>query len=336
VSAPALRVGIVGCGRIGRKRALALGPDRLVASHDASSAAAEALAADAGGRAVDDLDALLAERPDVVIVATTHDALADVACAALEAGAHVLVEKPGGRTLAEVEQIAAAAARSDRLVKVGFNHRFHPGIAAAVAEAASGTHGPIMFVRARYGHGGRVGYEREWRADPAVSGGGELLDQGMHVLDLVHWLLGALPLHSALLRTSFWPMEVEDNAVVTLADPAGPAEPWATMHVSWSEWKNEFALEIYCRTAKLAVTGLGGSYGTETLRRFVMRPEMGPPDLDETVFAAADGSWAAEWRHLRDAVARGAGPLLGDLESARWCHTILAAAYADRTPATVR
>jgi predicted dehydrogenase len=330
-----LRVGIVGCGLIGRKRAAALGEDRLVACHDRVPERAEALAADVGALAAPSLDALLDADPDVVIVAATHDALADVACHALAAGAHVLVEKPAGRTPAEVERIADAAERADRLVKVGFNHRFHPGIAGAIEEAASGRHGPVMFLRARYGHGGRLGYEREWRADPAISGGGELLDQGMHVLDLIHWLLGPLPLHSALLRTSFWPMEVEDNAVVTLADAADPGAPWATLHASWSEWKNEFALEIYCRTAKLAVHGLGGSYGPETFRRYTMRPEMGPPDLEEVVFAAEDGSWAGEWRHFRAAVRGGSGPLLGDLESARWCHAILAAAYAGDARASV-
>ncbi len=78
-------------------------------------------------------------------------------------------------------------------------------------------------MRARYGHGGRPGYEREWRADPKRSGGGELIDQGMHLLDLSHWLLGPLPLHSALLRTSFWDMPVEDNAVLDARRAPRPA-----------------------------------------------------------------------------------------------------------------
>ena len=122
---------------------------------------------------------------------------------------------PRGSARAQVEARRARppSARAG-CVKVGFNHRFHPGIARAVAEARSGAHGEILHLRARYGHGGRLGYEREWRADPARSGGGELIDQGMHLLDLSHWLLGPLPLHSALLRTAFWDMPVEDNAVV--------------------------------------------------------------------------------------------------------------------------
>jgi predicted dehydrogenase len=234
---------------------------------------------------VPDLDAVLEHRPDVVVVATTHDALAGAACRALEGGAHVLVEKPAGRTVEDVDRIAAAAAAAGRRVKVGFNHRFHPGIMRAITEVRDGLHGEPMYLRARYGHGGRLGYDREWRAVPEVSGGGELLDQGMHLLDLSHWLLGPLPLHSALLRTSYWDMPVEDNAVLTLADPGG-AGPFSTFHVSWSEWKNEFALDVYTRTAKLAVSGLAGSYGPQALRIWRMRPEMGPPELEEVAYPA--------------------------------------------------
>ena len=85
-----------------------------------------------------------------------------------------------------------------------------------------------MHLRARYGHGGRLGYEREWRADPARSGGGELIDQGMHLLDLSHWLAGPLPLHSALLRTHFWDTPVEDNAALILGEADSRTAPWAT------------------------------------------------------------------------------------------------------------
>jgi len=312
----ALRVGIVGCGLMGRKRALALGEDRAVAVCDVDPTRSAALAADVGAQAVAGLAEVLAARPDVVIVSTSHDSLSDTACAALAAGAHVLVEKPAGRTAAEVARIVRARDGAGRLVKVGFNHRFHPGIHRAISEVRAGLHGAPMYMRARYGHGGRPGYDREWRALPEVSGGGELLDQGMHLLDLSHWLFGSLPVHSAFLSTSFWDMPVEDNAVMVLGDPSG-ATPWTTFHVSWSEWKNEFALEIYTRTTKLALSGMAGSYGPQTLRIWSMRPEMGPPDLEEIAYPAGDPSWEAEWAHFRAAV-RGEAPpgLLGDLDSA--------------------
>ncbi len=313
-----LRVGIVGCGLMGRKRALALGADRPVAVCDADPDRATVLAADIGAEAVADVDAVLAARPDVVIVSTSHDSLADAACAALEAGAHVLVEKPAGRTAAEVARIADARDRAGRLVKVGFNHRFHPGIHRAISEVREGLHGEPMYMRARYGHGGRPGYDREWRAIPEVSGGGELLDQGMHLLDLSHWLFGPLPMHSSFLRTSFWDMPVEDNAVIVLGEPSGTS-PWTTFHVSWSEWKNEFALEIYTRHTKLAISGMAGSYGPQALRIWRMRPEMGPPDLEEITYPAEDPSWVAEWSHFRAALLGETAPdLLGDLDSARY------------------
>ena len=258
-----LQVGLAGCGVMGRRRAAALGEDRLAACYDVNADAAAALAQETGATVCSSFDELLEERPDAVLVATSHDALAELAAKALAGGAHVLVEKPGARNAEELGAVAEAAASSGRLLHVGFNHRFHPGIARAVEEALSGDHGEIMYVRGRYGHGGRLGYEDEWRAQPELSGGGELMDQGMHLLDLSHWLLGPLPLHSALLRTNFWSVAVEDNAVLVLGETGETQAPWSTLHVSWTEWKNDFALEIYCRRAKLQVTGLWGSYGPQ-------------------------------------------------------------------------
>jgi predicted dehydrogenase len=103
------------------------------------------------------------------ITATTNEALADIGCAALDAGKHLLLEKPAGRNVPEIDRLIAAAARSRRLARVGFNHRYHPALQQARAVIAAGDVGELMFVRGRYGHGGRPGYDREWRADPARS-----------------------------------------------------------------------------------------------------------------------------------------------------------------------
>jgi len=329
VSDVPVRVGIVGCGLIGRKRAAALDGDELVACCDVDDEAARALAAEHGGVAVADVDALLATDPDVVVVAVPHDRLAGLAVRALEGGAHVLVEKPAGIGTADVDRVAAAALAAGRRVKVGFNHRFHPALERLLAEVSSGRFGEVMFARARYGHGGRLGYDREWRMDRSTSGGGELIDQGMHLLDLFHALLGPLPWASALLRTQYWDADVEDNAVVVLGEPASRTAPWATFHVTWTEWKNLFSLEVTCRTGKLTVDGLAGSYGPQLLRIFSMKPELGPPDAEEIAFEAQDVSWLREWRHLRAALAAGDDrPLAGDLESARYAWACVEASYA--------
>jgi predicted dehydrogenase len=320
--APArLRVAIVGAGLIGTKRAGVLGQDELVGVYDVDDAAARRLAQSFETAAAGSLDELWALTPDVVIVAVPHHLLAENAIAALGAGAHVLVEKPAGIGVRQIDAIAEAAASAGRLVKVGFNHRFHPAIARAVTEARSGRFGEVMFARARYGHGGRLGYEKEWRMRPELSGGGELIDQGMHLLDIFYWVLGPLPLHSALLRTQYWTPAVEDNAVVVLGEQGYGDRPWGMFHVTWTEWKNMFSLEIYCRTGKLQVEGLQGSYGSPRLHIYAMRPELGPPDAETIEFGAEDRSWELEWQHLRDAVVAGdftAAELLGDLASARY------------------
>jgi predicted dehydrogenase len=326
----ALRVAIVGCGLIGAKRAGALrAQDELIACYDIDGEAARAFAALHACRACASLEELLELGPQVVIVATVHCHLAQLSERALLAGAHVLVEKPAGISSAEIDRLIACERRTGLAVKVGFNHRFHPALARVAAELSSESHGEFMHLRARYGHGGRRGYEREWRADPVRCGGGELVDQGMHLLDLTHWLAGPLPLHAALLRTQFWGIPVEDNAALILGVGGTRSGPWAMLHVSWTEWKNLFSLEVYCRTAKLQVDGLAGSYGPQRLRIYRMGPELGPPLLEEHLYPEEDVSWRGEWKHFATRLTAADGqPLCGDLRDARYAWKQIEAAYA--------
>ena len=233
--------------------------------------ARQTLSEPAVGRAV---DALLAREPDVVVVATTHDQLAENAIAALEAARTCWSRSRRGSARRRRGRARGRRAARGRLVKVGFNHRFHPGSRARSRRRAPARHGEILHLRARYGHGGRLGYEREWRADPARSGGGELIDQGMHLLDLSHWLLGPLPLHSALLRTALLGHAGRGQR----GRPArrAPRGPWATLHVTWTEWKNLFSLEIDCRTASCRSTASCAPTAPQRLTRYLMKPELGP------------------------------------------------------------
>jgi predicted dehydrogenase len=329
-----LSVAVVGCGLIGAKRAAALDPgDRLVGCYDVDASTAASFAECHDTQTCASLEHLLETAPDVVIVAAVHDQLAALAAAGMHAGAHVLVEKPGGVSTAQIDQLIACQRDTGRLVKVGFNHRFHPGIARAAEEVHSGRHGELMHVRARYGHGGRLGYEREWRAQPERSGGGELIDQGMHLLDLTHWIAGPLALHCALLRTHFWDAPVEDNAALMLGAAESRTEPWAMLHVSWTEWKNLFSLEIYCRTAKIQVDGLVRSYGAQRLRLYKMGPELGPPELEQVDYPDEDGSWEREWASFKAAIATSDARLVnGDLHDARYAWEQIESAYAKSGP----
>ncbi|MCX7848390.1 MAG: Gfo/Idh/MocA family oxidoreductase [bacterium] len=325
-----MNVAIIGCGLIGGKRAAHLGDDdRLVAVCDVNETAMVRVAGGRGCVCTTDWRAVVA-RGDVeaVIVATPHDLLAPITLAAIQAGKHVLVEKPAARRAAELAPVCAAwRAHAGRLVvKVGFNHRFHPAMQKARELIDRGVLGPLMFLRGRYGHGGRLGYEKEWRAQPDRSGGGELLDQGTHLIDLSRWYLGELRVVTGLMRTYFWQMPVEDNAFLLLETAGGQI---AQLHVSWTEWKNLFSLEIYGRDGKLHIEGLGGSYGVERLAHYAMGPEMGPPTTTIYEYPGADVSWQREYANFKAAVMGAAEPL-GTLEDAYHVLCLVDAIYQRR------
>ena len=298
------RVALVGAGRAGSHRAAAVAVDeasRLVAVCDVDETSARRLAAEHGALAHGDWRALAADDGiDLVVVSTPHHLLAEISVAALEAGRHVLCEKPLGRNAGEVEEVAAAAREHGRVLRAGYNHRFHPAVEGARRAAAEGSLGPLMFMRGRYGHGGRPGYDREWRSDATVSGGGELLDQGAHLVDLFLWILGCdFETVSAEAVTAFWDMPVEDNAFALMRTTAGQI---ASLHVSWTQWKNLFSLEVFGRDGYAVAEGLGGSYGEERLVLGRRSPEGGAPKERLRRFPGPDRSWSREWKAFVDAV----------------------------------
>ena len=312
-----MNVGIIGCGLIGGKRADALAGsgDRLVATFDLVADRAKALAAKHGAKPASSADELVAAS-DVVVVSATNDQLVPLTMLAVSAGKHAVVEKPAARSASELAPVVETARARGVTVKVGFNHRFHPAAQKARAILDEGAAGDVMFVRGRYGHGGRIGYEKEWRAVPEKSGGGELIDQGVHLIDLARWFVGAeFTDVFGRAETYFWNMPVDDNAFLTLGTSKRQV---AHLQVSCTEWKNMFSLEIYARHAKLHLEGLGGSYGVERLHHYQMRPEMGPPDTVVYEYPPFDKSWALEWADFKRAVTtrtRACGDALDALEA---------------------
>lgn len=272
--------------------------------------------------------ALATDGVELAVISTIHNALAPLTLLAIDAGCHVIVEKPGAAGLNALTEVAAAARNNDRIVRVGYNHRFHPAVEKATSIVAGGEYGAVMHIRARYGHGGRPGYESEWRARRDLSGGGELLDQGVHLIDLVRVVSGEVSLAFAELRTSFWNTDVEDNAFVALRAADGT---FAWLHASWTEWKNTFSFEIALERAKVELTGLGGSYGTERCTLHAMLPELGPPMTTIWEWARADESWA---RDTGDALGAIAGrPAIGaSLEDAVAVMRVVDEAYAGWRP----
>ncbi len=317
-----MRVGIVGCGLIGQKRARSLvgaqacslpgaaspAPLELRAACDLNLASAQALASTHPHcLATTHLAELLAVS-DLVVVSTANHALCGLALEAVQAGKHVLLEKPGALHSDGLEELQRAAADQNVCVRLGYNHRYHPALLKARELVDAQALGPLMFIRGRYGHGGRVGYESEWRANPRLSGGGELIDQGVHLIDLAQWFLGPFVQVEGAAETFFWDMPVDDNAFLHLSTASGTT---AWLHASCTEWKNLFSFEIYGRTGKLHVEGLGGSYGVERIAWHRMLPEMGPPETTMWEYPRGDHSWALELADFVEDIRLGRTPSPG-------------------------
>lgn len=302
-----LGVAIVGCGRIGTRRAdvAAASGDRVLLAVDTNEGSSHALAR-RHRCAVGSLDeALRRTDVDAIVVATVNSSLASITRAAVLARKHVLCEKPFANSVEEASMVADAVT-PQQVVKIGFNHRYHPAIALAHRLMSEGAIGDPISVRGAYGHGGREGYANEWRADRTLSGGGELIDQGVHLVDLSRWFLGELNVVAGVIGTWFWPVQVEDNAFALLATPDGRV---ASLHASWTQWRNLFRFEVIGRNGLLTVEGLGGSYGVERLT-LGSRERLGaPPSEREWTFDGPDDSWESEWSDFTSAIRTQQRPL---------------------------
>ncbi len=361
-----LRVAVVGCGLIGRRRAVVAreAGDRVVAVADVDAAKAGRLAAENGcAWATDWCEVVGREDVDVVVAATPNKVLAPVTIAAAGAGKHVLCEKPLGRNSGEARDMVHAAERAGVVLKTGFNHRHHPAVWRAKELCSQGAIGPLKYIRAVYGHGGRPGYDKEWRADADLAGGGELLDQGVHIVDLCRWFLGEFREVSGFTGTYFWdlaafgnaagpdacgdprtrpqvpgaasagPRRLEDNAFAIMRTHDGCI---AQLHTSWTQWKNRFSFEVFGVAGYLRIEGLGGSYGTESLTLGRRRPESGPPVQETFEFPGPDQSWNAEWKELTAAVREHRRPLADGREGLAAMRLIAAIYESARTGCAVR
>ena len=292
-------IAIIGCGLIGKKRMMNLDRSRVRIVCDIHLPRAEELARLAPTcRATASFEeAIHSPEINTVMIATSNNSLASLTRMAVEAGKNVLVEKPGGVSRQELEEIQILAKKKGVFIRIGFNHRYHPAFQKAYEIVKSGALGKMMFIRGRYGHGGRVGYDQEWRADPQLSGGGELMDQGVHLIDLAGSFLGDFTSIEGHAATYFWKMPVDDNAFLNLRTAGGQT---AWLQVSCTEWKNLFSFEIYGTHAKLHIEGIGGSYGVEKLYFYKMLPEMGPPETTIFEYPRGDQSWKLEMEEFFD------------------------------------
>lgn len=289
---------IIGAGKIGSLRAKVIkkdSPESKLFIFDTNKKRKEELAKEVSGIQVKSLEeGLHNKKIDIVIVSVINKYTKSICVSALSNKKHVLCEKPMGMNYKEALEISKAVKKYKRKFKCGFNHRYHPAIKEAYKLCKQNLIGKILFIRGIYGHGGRIGYEKEWRAKKSLSGGGELVDQGSHLIDLCHWFFGFEKFKKlyCIAKPMFWKIKVDDNAFIMLETNSGKV---AHLHTSWTQWKNLFRFEIYGTRGAIEVNGLGKSYGTETLKIFKRYKIGKPPQVIEKKFKEQDNSWKHEW-----------------------------------------
>jgi predicted dehydrogenase len=311
-----MNVGIIGCGLIGRKRALALDlEDSLVGCYDVDENAAIQFCEEFKcNKFSSPADLLANSNCEIIIIAVVNKFSQRITELSSKLGQHVLVEKPLGRNSIEAASMVRVAAFHGKLLKTGFNHRFHPAILKAKELVSNGSIGQLLFIRGRYGHGSRPGMEMEWRSSKDLCGGGELLDQGVHLIDLSRWFSGEIRTAFGKVKTKYWNIEVEDNAFLLLESEYNVD---INLQVSWTNWKNIFSFELYGSDGYIKIEGLGGNYGSETLEFGKRKKEGGRPEIQLFDFPSEDLSWVGEWAEFKSAIKEGREPIGNGIDGLR-------------------
>ncbi|MGE5503027.1 MAG: Gfo/Idh/MocA family protein [Actinomycetota bacterium] len=305
-----LRVGIAGYGVVGKRRRDFIDRRddmRTVAVCDRTFAEVGVLPD--GVRHYRTADELLqAEELDVLFVCLTNDVAADVTIAGLEQGLHVFCEKPPGRDVSDIARVIEAEKRHpDLVLKYGFNHRYHDSVRDALAILASGEFGRVLNMRGVYGKSQFISYgaHSDWRTRRDVAGGGILLDQGIHMVDLMRLFGGEFREVNSIVSNDFWGHDVEDNAFALMRSETGVV---AMLHSTATQWRHRFNLEITLEKGALILSGIlsgSKSYGAETLTVvWAAADDQGDPK-EQTTRYNRDPSWADEVAEFADAVLRG-------------------------------
>ena len=332
-----LRVGIAGYGIVGKRRRECCDrhPDlQVVAVCDRNF--------DGPGTMPDGVrhwrtyEELLAEDLDALVVCMTNDIAAEVVVAAMERGLHVLCEKPPGRNMADIERVVAAERRHpDLRLMYGFNHRYHESVQDALRIVRSGELGRIINMRGVYGKSKLITFNQpDWRAKREVAGGGVLLDQGIHMVDLMRLFGGEFDEVQSVVSNGHWGYDVEDNAYALMR--SGATGVVAMINSSATQWRHQFHLDITLQRGGIVLRGIlsgSKSYGAETMTVVVADPDRDNGDPRETLTTYVnDPSWDTEVAVWAGAIAAGS-PIEGGsaTDALRTMHLVHQIYWADRT-----
>lgn len=302
-----LRVGIAGYGVVGRRRR------KFIDRHPRLQTVAvcdrifeKSPPADAGVPYHSHYRDLLGEKLDVLFVCLTNDIAAEVTSAGLDHGLHVFCEKPPGRDLHDIESVIRCERRHPELkLKYGFNHRYHDSVRDALQIVRSGVLGEPIDVRGIYGKSKIISFESDWRTQRALAGGGILLDQGIHILDLMRLFVGDFADVKSYVSNRHWGHDVEDNAYALMRTDSGVI---AMIHSSATQWRHRFQLDITLQRGQIILSGIlsgSKSYGAETMTVAYAEPDDAGDPREVTTRYNQDNSW-------RDEIADFAADILED------------------------
>ena len=249
---------------------------------------------------------LLQEELDVLFVCLTNDIAAEVTMAGLNRGLHVFCEKPPGRDLTDIENvIRTERSRPDLKLKYGFNHRYHDSVRDALHIVRSGVLGEPIDVRGIYGKSKIISFDSDWRTKRALAGGGILLDQGIHILDLMRLFVGDFTGIKSYVSNRHWRHDVEDNAYALMRTKSGVI---AMVHSSATQWRHRFQLDLTLERGQIILSGIlsgSKSYGAETMTVAYAEPDDAGDPREVTTRYNHDNSW-------RDEIADFAADILED------------------------
>ena len=302
-----LRVGIAGYGVVGRKRRVYIDEHpnlRTVGVCDQRYPGPTTLSD--GVRTFPNYEQLLEESLDILFISLPTYLAPEVTIAGLKHGLHVFCEKPPSRDVDGIERVIEVEnERPDLVLKYGFNHRYHHSVREAIKIVQSGELGTIVNLRGVYGKSQIIPFSGGWRAKREYAGGGILLDQGIHLLDLMRMFSGEYVDVKSFVSNTYWRHDVEDNAYALMRDDKGCI---AILHSSATQWQHRFSLDIALTEGYLQLRGIlsgSKSYGEEKLIKGY-RDEADTGTAREEVFVyVEDPSWRDEIWEFADAVLNG-------------------------------
>ncbi len=294
-----IRCGIIGYGKMGRIRAKAIEES----GKGIVTAVYEPEAIDIPYNKVENEKEILAN-PDIdaIFICTPNYRIPALCKEGLRSGKHVFAEKPPAFTAAEVLEVMRVEKQSGCMLMYGFNHRHHGSIQKIKQIVDDGSMGKILWMRGRYGKEVDEDYFTGWRAKPELAGGGIMLDQGIHMLDLFLHLGGDFNQVHAFVSNLFWNTEgLEDNVFAIFK--SSESGICASLHSTMTQWRYLFSLEVFLEKGALILNGLktsSGAYGNEDLaiKNNIKNQMRGRFESEEHIVFHEDTSWLSEVEHF--------------------------------------